>query len=58
MSKHIAQVDKRQSRVIALAAGTPAAPSRLSASLSLLAITFLSLAGWAVLGGLAYWTLG
>lgn len=58
MPRHIAQVDKRQSRVIALAAGAPAAPGRLSASLSLLVITFLSLAGWAVLGGLAYWTLG
>ena len=57
MPGRIAQVDKRQPRVIALAAAAPADLGRLSAWLSLLAITFLSLAGWAVIGGLAYWAL-
>lgn len=57
MPRHIAQVDKRQPRVIALAADAPGACDRLSACLSLLVVTFLSLAGWAVIGGLAYWTL-
>jgi hypothetical protein len=57
MPRHIAQVDKRQSRVIALPAGASADLDRWSASLSLLVITFLSVAGWAVIGGLAYWTL-
>jgi hypothetical protein len=55
MRRHIAQIDKRQPRVIAVAAGLPADLDRLSASLSLLVIALLSLSGWAVIGGLAYW---
>lgn len=57
MPRHIAQVDHRRSRVIALAVGVSADLDRLPACLSLLVITILSVAGWAVIGGMAYWVL-
>ena len=57
MPRHIAQIDKRQPRVIARVAAARGGLDRWSASLSLLVITLLSACGWAVIGGLAYWTL-
>lgn len=55
MPRRIAQVDKRPPRVLAADAAPPPEFGRLTARLSLLVITFLSAAGWVVLGGLAYW---
>lgn len=55
MPRRIAPIDRRRPRVIALAAPAPAETSRLTAWISLLVITFLSVTGWAVIGGLAYW---